>query len=174
MKSHKTHPQYILSNIRVLSSTAWHQLTAPAGPSPYIAGSWLLVRGQTALRVLERGHLPTCPTSLSADSPAHQCARSATLRLNIDMSLTVSRTTSPTSIIISTDKYNPIRSVPQIHVNTSIATYIVPMAGNLCAKCSAAKPHGQFLVSVPRGKVYVVKCVMIVMFMKACRKVMNK
>ena len=34
--------------------------------------------------------------------------------------------------------------------------YIVPMAGKLCAKCSVAKPHGQFIVSVPRGKVYVV------------------
>ena len=91
----------------MLSSTAWHQLTTPAGPSPYIAGSWLLVGGQTAPSVLDRGHLPTCPTSLFAVNHAHQCAWSATLHLNIDLSLTVLRT--------SPDKYHNIYGLVQSH-----------------------------------------------------------
>ena len=83
--------------------------------SPYIAGSRLLVRGQTAPRVLERGHLPTCPTSLSADSPAHQCAWSATLHLNIDLSLTVLRTTSPDKY---RNIYGQVQSRPECTPNT--------------------------------------------------------
>ena len=63
-KSHKSHPQYLGLNTHVLSSAAWHQLTPPAGPSLYI----FLLGGQTAPSVLDRGHLTTCPTSLSAVS----------------------------------------------------------------------------------------------------------
>ena len=61
------HPQYILSNIRVLSSTAWHQLTAPAGPSPYIAGSWLLVRGDVGGRRFSVGEFHAASKTLSAN-----------------------------------------------------------------------------------------------------------
>ena len=47
--------------------TSWSRhggQTATAGPSPYIPTSWSRHGGQTATSVPDRGHLPTCPTSL--------------------------------------------------------------------------------------------------------------
>ena len=139
----------------MLSSTAWHQLTTPAGPFPDIArtftaghmpagnlsvasesadqlyalylGSWSAVKPHP---VSSNEGMPTCPASLSGVSPAHQCAWSATLRLNIDLFW---EQQVQTNIVISTDKYNPIRSVPQTHVNTPIATYTLNTCKHL--KC---------------------------------------
>ena len=44
--------------------------------------------------------------------------------LNIDLHSTIREQQVQTSNIISTDKYNPVRVIHQIHVNTSNATYI--------------------------------------------------
>ena len=95
-------------------------------PTNSILISWILVGGQTAPGVFDLGYSPTCPTSSSAVSPAHQCAWPATLRLNIDMSLTVLRKQVQTSNTKSTDKCNPVRSIPQTHINTSNATQPPP------------------------------------------------
>ena len=142
---------YVSSNIRLLCSTAWHQLTTPAGPSPYIscsftAGdmpadncpwpycrwafvyfiSWALVGGQLypASSIWDIADVPYIfRRRNSPDISAHVQQPSL---LNIDLHSTIREQQVQTSNIISTDKYNPVQVIHQIHVNTSNATLPPP------------------------------------------------
>ena len=60
---------------------------------------------------------PACPTSSPAAIPAHQCACPTTFVLNIDMYSSLREQQPQTSNTISNVKYNPLRSIPQMHVN---------------------------------------------------------
>ena len=109
----------------MLSSTAWHQLTTPAGPSPYIAGS--LAPGRWS-------NCTQCPRSRTlADVPyifvhGQSCA---SVRM-------ISNLVSKYRSVLDGFENNKSRQVmqypltstipsgvyPQTHVNTSIATHV--------------------------------------------------
>ena len=106
-----THSSNVSSNIRLLSSAAWHRLTTYRRPFSILyimdSGRRTNCTQRPRFRILL-----VCSTSFAGGSVRHISAHvQQPSLLNIDLYPTVREQQVQTSNIISTDKYNPVRSI---------------------------------------------------------------
>ena len=123
---------YSSSCIRLLSSAVWHRLTTP--PAPLCHG--LGAGGQTAPKVrgisYPRHALHLRRRIVPAHCPAHQCACLTTCIPNITLHSSVREQQPQTSNTISNGKYNPVRSIHQLHVK-HLKCYTPPPPAQTCS-----------------------------------------
>ena len=102
--------QYVSSNIRLLSSIAWHRLTTFRRPLPILHIMDIGRRANCTQRLRSRTS-PACSTSSVGGSMRISAQVQQPSLLNIDLHSTVREQQVQTSNTISTDKYNPVWSI---------------------------------------------------------------